>query len=117
MKKIAVVGSRDFTDYLLLAEILELFFDKGFEIISGGAEGADSLAENYATRKRLKCTVFKADWDVHGKSAGFIRNQLIVDAADIVVAFWDGVSKGTKDTLDKAHKARKITLIVYFNVG
>jgi hypothetical protein len=53
------------------------------------------------------------DWDKHGKAAGFIRNQEIVDNCDFVVAFWDGASRGTKDTIDRARKAKISTLIIY----
>jgi len=54
------------------------------------------------------------DWDKYRKSAGFIRNQQIIDACTFVLAFWDGKSKGTKDTIDKARKAKKPTFIIYF---
>lgn len=111
--KLAIVGSRIFKDYGKLVEILYPLLAETTEIISGGASGADTLAENYAENFAIKCTIFKPDWDKHGKSAGFIRNQRIVDAADIVVAFWDGKSKGTKDTLDKARQANKTTVTVY----
>lgn len=111
--KIAIVGSRNFNDYPLLVNILNLFCLPD-EIISGGAKGADTLADNYAENNGIKFTVFKADWNKYGKSAGFIRNRLIVNAADMVIAFWDGESRGTKDTIDKAIALKKLILIVRF---
>jgi hypothetical protein len=54
---------------------------------------------------------FPADWDTHGKAAGFMRNQLIVDNCDKVTAFWDGKSKGTLDTITRAVKAGKTVVI------
>lgn len=56
---------------------------------------------------------FPADWEAHGKRAGFIRNQQIVNYADRVVAFWDGESKGTKSTIDMALKAKKRLDVVF----
>ena len=106
---IAVVGCRHFTDYEKLRGVMDDFIDihkdKDICIVSGGARGADSLAEKYASEKGYEFKCFPADWDTHGKIAGFIRNKDIVDAADTIVAFWDGKSTGTKDTLEKARRA------------
>ena len=76
-EKIAVVGSRDFGDYEILKKVLDaLRLKKGFEvIISGGAAGADSMAEFYAEENGLGTIIFKPDWNTYGKSAGFIRNH------------------------------------------
>jgi hypothetical protein len=108
--KIAVVGSRSFDDYSYLHYALLPF--KITEIVSGGAKGADSLAETYARTYAIPMKIFYPDWDKYGKSAGFRRNQQIVDYADIVVAFWDGESKGTKHSIDIAVKQNK-QVIVY----
>jgi hypothetical protein len=84
-------------------------------IISGGAAGADSLAERYATYWDIQITVVKPDWEKHGKVAGFIRNQEMIDLVpDMVIAFWDGKSKGTADIINRAKKAKIKTLIVYY---
>ena len=61
-------------------------------IVSGGAFGADALAEHYAKWKRLKYKIHRPDWKKYGKLAGFIRNKLIINDCDILVAFWDGTS-------------------------
>ena len=56
----------------------------------------------------------KPDWVKHGKSAGFVRNELIVSDADIVFAFWDGKSKGTAHDIQLAKKQNKELHICYF---
>jgi len=119
--KLGIVGSRTFGDKLLMVEYIHLFktayemlFNEKIEIVSGGAKGADSLAEKVALISEIPVKVFQPDWDKHGKAAGHIRNQQIVDNSDIIVAFWDGESKGTKDTIDKARRAKKPTFIIYF---
>ena len=111
--KIAVVGSRTFEggwNYEAMASIMLAF--GATEIISGGAPGADRLAERYAVEKLLPLTVLQADWDALGKSAGFERNKLIVQACDGVVAFWDGQSRGTKHTMSLCWKAGKPLAII-----
>lgn len=65
------------------------------EIVSGGAQGIDFLAELYAKKHTLNFTEFKADWNKHGKAAGFIRNNDMANYADALIAIWDGKSKGT----------------------
>ena len=112
--KIAVVGSRTFNDYNTMVDAVSGFAENLDEIISGGANGADALAKKLAEDLEVGYTEFPADWNKNGKVAGFIRNQQIVDASDFIIAFWDGESNGTKDTIDKARKAKKATLIIYF---
>ncbi len=108
--KIAVVGSRTFKDILLMAHILIPEWNNAEDtLISGGAIGADSLAEELINSHFInpKVVIFKPDWGKYGKRAGFIRNELIINEADKVIAFWDGQSKGTKHSIDLAIKARK----------
>lgn len=71
--KVAIVGSRNFNDYDLLNERLKTYVDNISEIISGGAKGTDSLAEGFADEYNIKKTIFKAEWDKFGRSAGIIR--------------------------------------------
>ena len=115
--KLAIVGSRTFNDYALLANTVFSSLcplDYIEEIISGGAKGADMLGENFAENNGIPFTAYKPDWNKYGKSAGFIRNQTIVDNCDMVLAFWEGESRGTADTIEKAKKAKKPTFIVYY---
>lgn len=92
--KIAIIGSRTFNDYELLRQSLDEFsFEANVDIsliVSGGANGANSLGERYAHENNIETLIFLPDWKKHGKGAGFIRNQLIIDNADFVIAFWDG---------------------------
>lgn len=83
------------------------------EIISGGAAGADTLGARWAKEHEVKLTVFRPDWNRHGKAAGFIRNEDIVAAADMVLAIWDGFSNGTANSLCIAKRLKKPTLIIY----
>ncbi len=110
MSRVGVVGSRDFKDYSQMESVLsEIEISL---IVSGGARGADSLAELYASENSIPFTVYIARWELHGKAAGVIRNRLIVDNADMVVAFWDGVSPGTKHTIEYARSVGKKVIIV-----
>ena len=118
-----IAGSRTFDDYAQMKERMDfLLQDKSdVMIISGGAKGADTLAEKYASESS-KCTrliVMKADWDLYGKSAGFIRNEKMHKSAAHFndrgcVLFWDGTSKGTKQNISLARKYSTPLKIVKF---
>lgn len=112
--RVAVIGSRSFDYYSVLSRYLDVFFGNNFILISGGARGADSLAEKYADAGDLQKKIFPADWKKNGKKAGFLRNKKIVKNCDVVVVFWDGESKGTKITIDLAKEAGKKVYIVMF---
>jgi len=115
--KIAVIGSRKFKDKNLVEYIILLNFKEGDTLVSGGAKGVDSYAEEILEKmnKEVAFTgtllfdkiIFKPNWNKYGKSAGFIRNKLIIDEADKVIAFWNGKSKGTKHSINLALKANK----------
>lgn len=113
--KLAVIGSRGFNDYALLSAILtEYYLECGTDlvIISGGARGADSLAERWADEHDLKKSIYLADWDTHGKSAGHVRNRVMAKECDEAVAFWDGVSKGSKGMIATVKKLNKTIVVV-----
>ena len=111
--KVAVVGSRTFHSYELMKATLSTFDIS--HIVSGGAMGADKLAERYAKEMGIPTTIFKPDWNgPYGRGAGLARNGDIVDASDMVVAFWDGESHGTLNTINQARKKGKEVKIVYF---
>ena len=105
-KRVAVVGGREFTDKDYMFHALDVFRDKyGIgHIVSGGAKGADTLAESYAKSRCIPYTVYPADWDKNGKIAGYMRNELIVKDSEIVLAFPTKNSKGTWDTIARAEK-------------
>jgi len=113
--KIAIVGSRGFDDYEYFCEIIDpIVKGKSATFVSGGARGADSFAEDYANEHGLAMIVFPAEWDKHGKAAGFIRNITIWDNAELGVAFWDGESKGTAHSFGLAKKQKKDLLVVNY---
>jgi len=105
--KLAIIGSRTFNDYSLLKEKLDPYVSKITHVISGGAKGADSLGEKWAIENNIETIIFYADWNKHGKKAGFIRNEDIIKNCDKCVAFWDGESKGTAHSLSLCEKYNK----------
>lgn len=113
--KLAIVGSRTFNDYEYLVKALHTLVQcSGFsftEVVSGRARGADSLAETYAHYHGIPLKIFPAEWDKYGKSAGYKRNRLIVERCELLAAFWDGVSRGTKHSIDLAVKHNKPVFI------
>lgn len=112
---VAVVGSKSFADYDKMKTVLDATLTKNAILISGGAAGADSLAEKYAIERGRDIKVIMPDWDNEGPSAGFKRNKDIVENASIVVAFHDGQSKGTRNTIDLAKQDGIPVHIVPFN--
>jgi len=108
--KVAIVGSRDYLNVDAIKDFVDSL-DLDSVIISGGARGVDAIAEAAARKRGMTVTVFLADWNQYGKAAGHIRNQRIVDECDILVAFWDGNSPGTKDSISKASKAGKLSKV------
>lgn len=108
---IAIVGSRDFAPLGKIEKyIRQLPLDT--VIISGGARGVDRLAVSWAKFMGMETLEYLPDWNKYGKSAGMRRNSDIVANCDRLVAFWDGSSKGTKDSIDKAKLAGKEVEII-----
>jgi len=109
--KVAVVGSRSVKNecYEKLCEYMPVGVS---EIISGGAQGADSLAEEYAKRNQIKFTVFYPDYDTFGRMAPLERNTLIVRYSDYVLALWDGHSGGTRNVIMKCLETNKPVKVI-----
>ena len=110
--KLAIVGSRSFADYQRLKSIAAEFDPSA--IVSGGARGTDLLAQSYAYEAGLQLIVFAPEWQRYGRAAGPIRNRKIIQAADQVLAFWDGSSHGTQSAIKIAQKAGKPIHVVRF---
>jgi len=108
MKRIIIAGGRDFNNMEILRNALEVnttgLMANTLQIVSGGARGADSLGERLAREHRTNLAVFPAQWEQHGKSAGYIRNELMAQNADMLIAFWDGQSRGTEHMINLARK-------------
>ena len=106
--KLLIVGSRSIKDFDLAPYIL----DEVDTIITGGAEGIDTLAEQYADAHRLSKYIVRPRYDLYGRAAPIKRNEQMVDMADRVLVIWDGVSKGSQYTVTYAQKhAKECTLI------
>jgi hypothetical protein len=95
--KLLVAGSRDYYNYSEFSEVMNYTHRKYniSEIVSGGAKGADTLAERWAKENNIPIKIFKANWNVYGKSAGFIRNAdmhnyLVQFENRMCLCFWDG---------------------------
>jgi hypothetical protein len=110
---IAVVGGQDFKDYDLLKKTLNQI-PNITKIITGDAKGADTLALKYAKTHNIEWKVIPADSKKHGKKAGMLRNPDIVKDAELVVAFWDLESHGTKDSIEHGYAMQKKVLIIKY---
>lgn len=110
--KIAIVGSRDYPRPQQVVRYIEQLPYTDV-IISGGARGVDRIAEHVARERGMQTIIYPADWEKYGKSAGMIRNREIIEAADKVVCFWDGVSRGTNHSINLAKKLRKPLEIIF----
>lgn len=110
--KLAIIGSRNIPETITVLTINEIIKDMGVtHIVSGGARGADSLGEYYAKYYGLEAIIFKPDWSI-GRHAGMLRNTKIIEEAEVILAIWDGASKGTHDSIKKAIKAGKPVMIL-----
>jgi len=114
--KIAIIGSRSFTDYELFKVKCDTILSnsKSITIISGGAKGTDRLAEKYAAEQNIPILIYKANWDLHGKSAGMKRNVLMLNDCTHVIAFWDGNSPGTLHMISQARINGKGLRVIKF---
>lgn len=112
--KVAIVGSRDYPNLDAVKEYIDsLPLDT--IIVSGGARGVDRTAENRAKERGMKTLVFKPDWS-KGGYAGIERNGDIVAACDVLVAFWDNKSPGTRNSINRARIVGKPVTIIYAGV-
>lgn len=118
IKRVVVAGCRNFNEYEKAKKYINICISNiktKYELIflSGGCRGADTLGERYAKENGYKIERHSADWGKFGKSAGPKRNREMADAADYVICFWDGKSKGTKSMIEFAKKYNKPLKIIY----
>lgn len=114
--RVIIAGTRTFNDYYFLRKTVQKILDHKINapyqtvIISGTARGADTLGERYAEENGYLIKRFPADWNTYGKSAGYIRNEQMAKYAcadgntGVLIAFWDGVSRGTMHMINLARK-------------
>ncbi len=114
--KIIIAGSRSFRNYDRLAKDMDKITSKLKEvtIISGAAQGADTLGERWAAERNHAVIRKPAEWDRYGRAAGYRRNEEMAALADALVAFWDGRSPGTKHMIDLMQAAGKQVRIIRF---
>ena len=114
--KVIIAGGRYFEDYKQLC----CFCDKvlqnqiNIEIVSGGARGTDSLGEKYAKKRNYGLKQFPAAWSKFGRSAGVIRNVEMANYAEVLIAFWDGKSRGTRSMINLAEKEGLKVYVYYY---
>lgn len=106
--KLAIIGSRE-SPPIDIAAHLKYIPDT---IVSGGARGVDTYAREFAKNHNLNLIEFLPEYEKYGRRAPLIRNRLIVENCDCVLAFWDGKSRGTKYTIDLAKELGKPVKIV-----
>lgn len=117
--KVIVAGSRDFNDEVMLSVVISEMvrnnlIDDNATLVCGMARGADRLAETFWKAAGLPIIEMPADWDNLGKGAGFIRNGEMGKIADVLVAFWDGKSRGTAHMIETMRKLNKPVHVIKF---
>lgn len=105
MSRTLIAGSRGFVDEDYVEAILHRIYrsdilDGISEVIEGGARGVDTIARWWAQGMGIKVTTIRANWKLHGKRAGYLRNATMVQEADQAIVVWDGKSPGTRHTID-----------------
>ena len=113
-----IAGGRNFNDYNLVKSTMDNLLqhkqDCEIIIVNGGANGADRLGLLYGNEKGYTVKDFPADWELHGKRAGYLRNQEMSNYADAAVVFWDGVSRGSKHMIDISTKDGKEVRVIRY---
>lgn len=109
--KLLIAGSRNLTDI----DISPYIPTETALIISGGANGVDALAEQYADKHRISKLILRPRYDLYCRATPLKRNDIMVDICDRVLIFWNGASKGTKHTIDYAKKTGKPVEVITIN--
>ena len=110
--KVIIAGSRTITAYSLVESAVARWKNYGLtieEIVCGEAKGIDLLGRHYGEQNGIPIKSFPADWDKHGKKAGYLRNSQMVEYADGLIAITTG-SPGTQHTIELA-KEKGIPLL------
>ena len=110
--KLIIAGSRTFTDYQLLCQTLAPEKHRVTQVITGGARGADRLGIRWAVSHSVRLKGFPADWQRFGKSAGVRRNFQMAQAGDMLLAFCDGRSAGTRHMISCMQQLGKPVVVI-----
>ncbi len=111
--KTIIAGTRGIADYALVAGAIER---SGFDIsqvLSGRARGVDAIGELWAKSNDVPVVAFLPDWERYGRGAGLKRNTQMAEAADALLAVWDGKSRGTAHMVSEA---KRLGLHIYLVV-
>lgn len=111
---VVVAGSRTYRNKRRVFDELDQWAAAGHidRIVSGCAAGPDDFAIEWAEKNGVPVDKFPAEWDVYGKSAGFIRNAEMAAVGDMLLAFWDGKSKGTQHMIDCMSRKKKKVIVI-----
>jgi predicted Rossmann fold nucleotide-binding protein DprA/Smf involved in DNA uptake len=113
--KLGIIGSRTLNQKNvkeIISQVVSKSKNTIDEIVTGGANGVDSIAEFYAKQNHIKCSVFLPQYETYGKRAPLIRNNVILENSDAILAIWDGESKGTLYTINRAKKLGLKVMVV-----
>ena len=110
--KLIIAGSRSFTNYQLLCQTLAPERHRITQVLTGGARGADQLGFRWALKHHIRSRCFAADWERFGKSAGVRRNHQMAQAGDLLLAFWDGRSAGTRHMISCMQQLGKPVVVI-----
>ncbi len=104
--RVLVSGTLSFDDYPLLRGTLDrvLAGKANVVIVTGGATGAEALAERYAAEHALSVKQYLVDWERYGRGAKVIRNTQLIEVANLAVFFWDGKNKGVGEMIEKVQE-------------
>jgi YspA, cpYpsA-related SLOG family len=111
--KLIIAGSRRFTDYQHLCQVLAPDRQRITQVITGGARGADRLGYRWAVKHVVPHRLFRADWERFGRSAGVRRNRQMAQAGDVLLAFWDGQSPGTAHLIQCMRQLGKPIVLIF----
>lgn len=101
--KVAIIGSRS----ILHFDIAAVLPEGTTEIITGGASGVDTLAQSFAEANSIPCTIILPNYTRYGRAAPIRRNDEIIAQADLVIAIWNGTSRGTRYVINRCRRLNK----------
>ena len=110
--RIIIAGSRSLTDMRQVVDAIKAAKFDITEVVCGDASGADTFGANWAKARDIPVKYFRPDWKQHGKAAGPIRNGMMADYAEALIAVWDGTSPGTQNMIKEAER-RKLRVYVH----